>query len=283
MKIKIFYHLFTENYWKEIFQSHLESIIESKLYDSIFEMRVHAVWKDASSLSELTKMCKSHTKIKIESRNFYENIPFGMNHTVHKVGLNLTKKEDGGERFEVQLAEGETILKIVDDAKKNQNEEVKYLYLHSKGASSQCISRQTNKRYDEVKDDEMTPATKNTLRVVKEFVLDWEWCVQKLKTHNWIGPKKGEKSAPLYGACINMWWVNSSLLRQFNMQEFLKWQYEELKRQGKNGDWRITKTILYNDLGQESGALYTPRERHTFTFFPYKIEQSLINAKGGRL
>ena len=67
------------------------------------------------------------------------------------------------------------------------------------------------------------------------------------------------------------------------MQQFLKWQREELDRQGKNGNWRVSKTILYNDLGQESGVLYAPRERHAFTFFPYKIEQSLINAKGARL
>ena len=207
-----------------------------------------------------------------------------MNHTVHKVGLNLTKKEDGGERFEVQLAEGETILKIVDDAKKNPDEEIRYLYLHSKGASSQCISRQTDKRYDEVKNDKMTFQTKNGLRVVKDFILDWEWCVEKLKKYNWIGPRKETDQAPVYGTSINMWWANSSLLKQFDMQKFLKWQYEELKdRIGKKCNWRITKTILYDDLGQESGTLYTPKERHTFTFFPYKIEQSLINAKGGRL
>lgn len=283
MKIKIFYHLFTENYWKEIFQSHLESIIESKLYDSIEVMKVYVIWKEKEDLQKAVDMCRAYKKIKVYNRNFYENIPFGMNHTVHKVGLKLTKKEDGGERFEIQLAEGETLLKTVDDAKKNRNEEVKYLYLHSKGASSQCISRQTNKRYDEARNDEMTPQTKNTLRVVKEFVLDWEWCVQKLKTHNWIGPKKGEQFAPVYGTSINMWWVNSSLLRQFNMQKFLKWQCEEMERQGKKCGWRITKTILYNNLGQESGTLYTPKERHAFTFFPYKIEQSLINAKGSRL
>ena len=65
------------------------------------------------------------------------------------------------------------------------------------------------------------------------------------------------------------------------MQQFLKWQREELDRQGKTP--RVSKTILYNDLGQESGVLYAPIERHAFTFFPYKIEQSLINAKGARL
>ena len=113
MKIKIFYHLFTENYWKEIFQSHLQSIVESKLYDSIEVMKVYVIWKEKGDLQKAVDMCRAYKKIKVYNRNFHKDPPFGISRTVHKVGLKFTKKEGGGERFEIQLSEAETILKIV--------------------------------------------------------------------------------------------------------------------------------------------------------------------------
>jgi len=67
MKIKIFYHLFTENYWKDIFQSHLESIVESKLYDSIEVMKVYVIWKEKEDLQKAIDMCHAYKKIKVES------------------------------------------------------------------------------------------------------------------------------------------------------------------------------------------------------------------------
>ena len=282
--LKIFYHLFTENYWKEIFQSHLESIIDSELYNSIESMMVYVIWKKEEDLQKAIDICQPYSKIKVRNRNFSENIPFDMNHRVCKIGQKWTKEEDGGECFEIQLAEGETLLKVVDDAKKNPDEEANYLYLHSKGSSSQCISRQKNKKYEEVKNHPMTGQTEKGLQVVKKFVFDWKWSVEKLETHNWIGPVKGEKFAPVYGTSINMWWATSSLLKKFDMQKFLKWQYYEMLRQGnKRPEWRIRQINRYNDVGEKIETFYNPQERHAFTFFPYKIEQSLTNAQGGRL
>ena len=52
MDLKIFYHLFTENFWKEIFQFHLKSIIESELYNSIDSMTVNVIWKEEEYLQK---------------------------------------------------------------------------------------------------------------------------------------------------------------------------------------------------------------------------------------
>ena len=272
MDLKIFYHLFTENFWKEIFQFHLKSIIESELYNSIDSMTVNVIWKEEEDLQKTIDICEPYSKIKICNRNFSRNIPFGVNR-------NVTTKFE--EHFEVQLAEAETILKTVNDAKVNRNKKINYLHLYSKGSSSQCISRQKRRKYEEVKNDPITTKTKRDLRVIRDFVFDWRRCTRKLKTHNWIGPKK---QAPVYGTLINMWWATSCLLRKFDMQKFLKWQYHEMLRQGyKRPECRIQEINQYNELGEKVETFYNPTDRHAFTYFPYKVEQSLIKAQGTKL
>ena len=295
MKIKIFYHAYLETYWKEILLSQIEEIVNSGLYDSVCEIKIRAIWKNEGSLKELENIIAPYKKIKLVSRNFWNNPPFGISFANYRVGRKFCKKEDGGERFEIQLGESETIMYLIEDSKKS-DEDIKYLFLHTKGTHPGCITRQINGRLDERTDLSMPHGTANSLEVSLRMIRQWKKTVKELENYDWRGPSCTPNAYPTYGTSVNFWWINSSYAKKFDMQLFLKWQYEEIRRQSlsskhkardADGIWvcptRITKFTLYDDCGNESQDFYMPCERHTFSMFPYKLEQALKGAKGVRI
>lgn len=275
MKIVIFYHAFLENYWRDIFQSHLETILDSGLYDNLMEIRATAIWKQEADLQDFKKIIEPYKKIKLYERYFFENPPFGMHRTYYKKGNLFCKKEEGGQLFEVQLGEGETVVKALKYAKEH-SENIKYLLLHTKGCSSQFISKEANAEYDEQANNEMTERVKHQLTQINTFISNWKCAVEELNTCSWVSPF----------ISINLWWASSELLKKFNMQKYLKWHYDTNPRgrlcreSGESPDGRISKNYLWDEEGRQVGdCYYAPRERHAFALFPLKLEKSLNDTK----
>ena len=221
MKIKIFYHAFLENRWRDIFECHLNHIIESKLYENIVEMKIVAIWKTETELQILRDIVKPYKKIKLSDRFFWDTPPFQIHRVTHRIGRTFTKKEKGGEKFEIQIGESETALKLLADAKENE-EDVNYLFLHTKSTSSPCLVRHLDTRYDELESIPLTQQTKGGMRIAKGIIGVWADAVQKLETCDWRGPRTEEQHAPVFGTQVNFWWIHSRLAKRFDLQKISK-------------------------------------------------------------
>jgi hypothetical protein len=199
-KITIFYHLFITNGWKEIFNFHLYEIIKSGLYNKVCQIKVGIIYKDEIELEEFKKeFFESYKKITILYERQYDLIPV-------KVWNDPERKMD------IQLGEGETILKMVEYAKENNDEDV-YLFFHSKGVTSphdksrEQISYFYGKGLNKKSSD--GEARDFILRDMSyEVIWKWERNIDFLVSNEF------------YYYIWNFFWVRGSLLKKFDFDSF---------------------------------------------------------------
>ena len=204
--IVIFYHLFLMNNWKEIFNFHLYEIVNSGLYDKVSQINVGIIYKDGIELKEFNKefnkeFFESYKKINILYERQYDLIPV-------KVWNNPERKMD------IQLGEGETILKMVEYARENNDEDI-YLFFHSKGVTDppdknrSQISHFYNKGLSKKSDS--SEARYFILRDMShELIREWKRNIDFLVDNEF------------YYYIWNFFWVKGSLLKKFNFDNFCK-------------------------------------------------------------
>lgn len=269
-KIIIFYHAFLENHWLEIFLAQIETMKKAGLYEAMTEMRVGVVWKEKGQLEIIKDLISKHDKINIfYDREFDIDPPFGVNKDASSSGIK-------DNRFKEQLAESETILRMPEHAK-GLGENCHYFFFHTKGVSDRrrLISIQRKKIKGMIK----------RVTIKNKLIRGWKKHCEVLKEKDYVGSTN------------NFWWANSNFIAKFDIQKYLEAE-RELLTTGKSrigrklalpncDDWQAVPKIrkdklkdrvvsLYR-LGVGDPMIYVPNDRHVFSRFVVRLENSLID------
>ena len=172
--INIFYHLFTVNNWRQVFEYHIEQLRGSGLYDACLHIYLGVVYKKSRDLSELDSVLHKHDKI---------TLCFTRNLTTAPViwrgpDVRLT---DG------RVGECETILRMTEYAQRC-DPDINYLFLHSKGVTNPPTKQRKHLPY--FIDRGFDPSESNekanafVLGDMSTVISDWRGYVKTLETNS---------------------------------------------------------------------------------------------------
>ena len=231
--ISIFYHLFTVNNWRYVFEWHVEQLHKSGLYDACKHVHVGAVYKNSRDLTELDSVLQGNRKMTLCFTR------------------NLAAPPIIWRRPEIRLTDGrigecETILRMTEYAQR-YDPGVNYLFLHSKGVTNSPTKQRKHLPY--FIDRGFDPSESNekanafVLEDTSTVISNWREYVKTLETN----------SFRYY--IYNLFWISGDLLHEFDFNEYMRLHRELAPPQQRphrlGVDWNIT--------------------RHIFSLFPIKL------------
>ena len=210
--IHIFYHLFTVNKWRQLFTYHINSIVKSGLYDACTNMHLGIVFQHPSDLKDVRGIEQQYPKLNIIGVREYNDLPVKI-------------WNDPEQYMNVQPGECETILKLVEFAKKN-NEDSNYLFLHSKGVTHPNDKNRNQIKYFYGKGlnqeaDKNTTAEFILEDLTNNVVFNWKEIISLLNTNNY------------YHYVFNFFWLSGEALNQFELENYDKFSTKG-KKHGRN-------------------------------------------------
>ncbi|WKN41967.1 hypothetical protein [Tunicatimonas pelagia] len=200
--IYVFYHLFLVDRWRHIWNYHVQTVIESELYDSCKEVKVGVIYKNAEELKEFEDIIKKYPKVSILYSRSYSSLPVTI--------WNEPKKT-----ITAQLGEGESILKMIEYAKKIEGNQFSCLFFHSKGVTRPNNEKRSQISHFYARGLAESADAGETQRFIlqdmtEETVAKWREKLALLKRHSF------------YYYIWNFFWISGKMLQAFDFKAFNK-------------------------------------------------------------
>lgn len=189
--------------WSSIFMDQMKIIEDSGLKSQLNKMKVTAITQDDDRVHMFAILCKS----------------YGINMSVEFVKNKFDNDRDMlySRETDNSFTEQVTLKKIWNDCKE-ETENTKILYFHSKGSTS-FVNNMSSERILKHKQYHYWRAFMNWANLEK-----WNDCVVALKYNDIVG---GDfKSDPSPHFCGNFWWANSDHIKQLPDPEDKSWWYK---------------------------------------------------------
>ena len=203
----VFYHIFANANYKEILDFHLTELKLSGLYERCQEINFGLVYKDRKDLRYVQNLISTDQKLNLYHFRRFHDLP-----TKLLPSSNLS--------CNIEMGEGETIMKMVDFAKNHKDvDKHQYIFLHTKGASqpkgemNRAMVRMLLPSAPKIKDIDIV--RKKILKIIsKNIIHDWQEHLKKFSS---------EKS--LYYYIWNFFWIKGSLLKLFDDKKYQKYTF----------------------------------------------------------
>ena len=230
--LHIFYHLFAVRGWQAIWRLHRDDLLASGLYDACDTLQVGTVYGDAGEVGEVHSAVGELPKASLLFERHLDAPVFGW-------PSSAIPQRTG------RVAEAESIWALVRHAQARPSDGL-YLFLHTKGVTNPSWRTRKIMPYflaqgcPGTTDDEVNGFVLQHLRNV---VVDWREHVASL-----------ERCVFSY-RLFNFFWVRASLLRQFDLHDYLGWHATAAPPAQRR-----------HRLDGDGGAV-----RHLFALFPIKL------------
>lgn len=204
-QIIIFYHIFANGNYKKILDFHINELKQSGLYASIKQINFGLIYHDKSDLYYIENLLKCDDKLNLHYARKFDDLP------IKPISSEPLK-------CKIQLGEGETIMKMVEFCKShpNNNNHI-YLFLHTKGASMPDDKSRRKVRLLLGGFDNNISAEELRMKIIDtvshRVIRNWKNILYKLNTKN------------LYYLIWNFFWVNGSLLKEFDTTDYFKYSF----------------------------------------------------------
>lgn len=198
-EIFIFYHLYLVNDWKPLLLEYLKAIDQSDLLSRISKIYICAIYHDEKHVVELKKLLQNFNKSNIYYTRCFDdrNVKIWKNPDIYS---------------EINLGEGESILKMIEHAKSHGDNNL-YLFMHSKGVTnpknlersqiSYFLKGKGKKNIDNSFLNKLI-----TDEIIQKVILDWQLHIDNLKNRHF------------YYFVWNIFWVRSDFLKKFDFKDF---------------------------------------------------------------
>lgn len=189
--------------WSSIFLEQMKVIEDSGLKSQISKMNITAITQDDERVHMFAELCKTY--------DMNMSLVFIKNKFASDYEMLHSRETD--ESFTEQV----TLSRIWNDCKE-QNENVKIFYFHSKGSTS-FATNMISGRIHKHKQYHYWRAFMNWAHLEK-----WAECVTALKYNDIVG---GDfHSEPASHFCGNFWWANSDYIKQLPDPADKSWWYK---------------------------------------------------------
>ena len=200
--IYVFYHLFLVERWRDIWNYHWQTMVDSGLYEHCEEIKVGVVYQDVTELEEFRKSIENQPKITILYTRNFDSLP-------------VTVWNEPKKTVKAQLGEGETILKMVEYARNLEGDQFSCLFFHSKGVTKPNNKKRSQMGYFYGRGLSETADAEETQQFIlqdmtEETVGKWHEKVLLLNDHSF------------YYYIWNFFWITGEMLKNFDFKTFNK-------------------------------------------------------------
>jgi hypothetical protein len=204
--IIIFYHIFAYGHYKKILDFHLGELKSTGLYEGCKQINFGLVYSNQDDLTYVEKLIKSDDKLNLYYSREFENLP-------------IKPIPSESHVCKIQLGEGETILKMVEFCKSHtESENHVYLFLHTKGVS---LPKNEKKRAQVCL---LLPKLDDNISQI-DLQIKLNDIISYNVIHNWKKHLCKLNSKNLYYYIWNFFWMNGSLLKEFNITDYCKYSF----------------------------------------------------------